>query len=222
MSLQALYKNGCLNSVDGLYLPCLPWPCPALDNKLFFNGTLFLFLSPIRFIQQSEGKQKVISWQQPVISVIEPAFENQVLKRGAIKWIPVVWIYQGSSQRQSPVGELYRQVYCRFKSWKRERKNKSSEKEKEADRRAVWRIGAPSDCVEKSFHLNAPLHPNNSSAAGKKTPCALPFPSFLCFTLLSEQLWRAPGCYPSGCLCARLMWVYAKRGLAVGLRGWLL
>lgn len=50
--------------------------------------------------------------------------------------------------------------------WKKEKK--SREKEKGADRRAVWRIGAQSEGVEKSLHLNAPLHPNNSSASKKE------------------------------------------------------
>lgn len=87
----------------------------------------------------------------------------------------------------------------------------SREKEKGADRRAVWRIGAQSEGVEKSLHLNAPLHPNNSSAAKKKkqskkkTPYALSFPSFLCFTLYPSSCeGHTPGCHPSGCACARV------------------
>lgn len=36
------------------------------------------------------------------------------------------------------------------------------------ERTADWRIGAQSEAVEKSFRLNAPLHPNNSSTAKKK------------------------------------------------------
>lgn len=200
MSLQALYKNGCLNSVDGLYLP-LPWITNCFSTAHFF----FSFPLSASFSSLRESKRSTRCWN--------------VARLNGFQW---------SEFTKGPVRDKAQLVNCTdrctavLKVGKEREKNKSSEKEKEADRRAVWRIGAPSDCVEKSFHLNAPLHPNNSSAAGKKTPCALPFPSFLCFTLLSEQLWRAPGCYPSGCLCARLMWVYAKRGLAAGLRGWLL
>lgn len=106
--------------------------------------------------------------------------------------------------------------------WKQEKK--SREKEKGADRTAVWRIGAQSEGVEKSLHLNAPLHPNNSSASEKrppppkkKKPYALFFPSFLCFSLyLSSCEGHTPGCRPSGCVsvCVQetvLMWVYLKR-----------
>ncbi len=69
--------------------------------------------------------------------------------------------------------------------WKQEKKKET--KEKGADRRAVWRIGAQSEGVEKSLHLNAPLHPNNSSAPGKKnTLCSI----FLFFPLL-QSIWTA-------------------------------
>lgn len=87
--------------------------------------------------------------------------------------------------------------------WKQ--KKKSKEKEKGADRTAVSRIGAQSEGVEKSLHLNAPLHPNNSSASEKekkKTPYALSFPSFPLLHSLSEQLWRAHTWLPSIWLCA--------------------
>lgn len=62
----------------------------------------------------------------------------------------------------------------------------SREKEKGADRRAVWRIGAQSEGVEKSLHLNAPLHPNNSSAAKKKKNKAKRKHLMLCLSLLSS------------------------------------
>lgn len=92
---------------------------------------------------------------------------------------------------------------------KAEEKKKSRGREKGADRTAVWRIGAQSEGVEKSLHLNAPLHPNNSSAsdkAKKKTPYALSFPLFPLLHSLSEQLWRAHTWLPSiwPCVCARM------------------
>lgn len=128
------------------------------------------------------------------------------------KWILVVWIYWGSSHGQSTVGKLYRQVYCHFKS----RRRKAERKKNGADRMAVWRIGAQSDGVEKNLHLNALLHPNNSSASEKeKKPTS--FSVFPCFTplhSLSEQLWRAHTWLPSIWLCVctcLLMWVYLKR-----------
>lgn len=45
---------------------------------------------------------------------------------------------------------------------------------------AVWRIGAQSEGVEKSLHLNALLHPNNSSASEKEKKTHL----MLCLSLL--------------------------------------
>lgn len=39
---------------------------------------------------------------------------------------------------------------------------------KGGERAADWRIGAQSEAVKKGVHLNAPLHPNNSSTAKKK------------------------------------------------------
>lgn len=76
MSLQAPNKNGELNIVNALYLP-LHWISNCFSVVL------------LSFIQLSEGKQRVISWQEPVISVIE----LEVVKCSAIKWIPAVWIY---------------------------------------------------------------------------------------------------------------------------------
>lgn len=97
--------------------------------------------------------------------------------------------------------------------WKQEKKSREKER-KGADRRAVWRIGAQSEGVEKSLHLNAPLHPNNSSAS-KKTPYVLSFPSFLCSSLCPCSCeGHTPGCHPSDCVRVHacvLMWVYLKR-----------
>lgn len=42
------------------------------------------------------------------------------------------------------------------------KEKKSRGKEKRPDRRNPRRIGAQSEGVEKSLHLNAPLHPNNN------------------------------------------------------------
>lgn len=96
---------------------------------------------------------------------------------------------------------------------------------------AVWRIGAQSEGVEKSLHLNAPLHPNNSSASWKKkektrthTSCSV----FSCFTplhSLSEQLWRAHTWLPSirlpyvsavGSLFEELFFFWKVLGLITG------
>lgn len=102
--------------------------------------------------------------------------------------------------------------------WK-QKKKKSRGREKGADRTAVWRIGAQSEGVEKSLHLNAPLHPNNSSAsdkAKKKRHLMLYLSlSSLCFTLYPSSCeGHTPGCHPSGPVCVHacvLMWVYLKR-----------
>lgn len=85
---------------------------------------------------------------------------------------------------------------------------------------AVWRIGAQSEGVEKSLHLNAPLHPNNSSASWKKrrkharthTPHALSFPALLRFTLYPSNCeGHTPGCHPSDCRMCLLLEVYSKK-----------
>lgn len=72
----------------------------------------------------------------------------------------------------------------------KKRRRKAERKKKGADRMAVWRIGAQSEGVEKSLHLNALLHPNNSSASEKEkkpTSCSV-FPCFTPLHSLSEQL----------------------------------
>lgn len=68
------------------------------------------------------------------------------------------------------------------------RKREWREEWRADSRGSTWRIGAQSDGVEKSLHLNAPLHPNKSSAYEKltkktHTPYILFFLS-LCFFLL--------------------------------------
>lgn len=85
---------------------------------------------------------------------------------------------EGFSHRQeSPIGEVRsggRHISV----------SKAGLREKKGGGLAVWRIGAQSKGVEKSLHLNAPLHPNNSSASWvrgekkkKNTSCAV----FSCF-----------------------------------------
>lgn len=88
---------------------------------------------------------------------------------------------------------------------------------------AVWRIGAQSEGVEKSLHLNAPLHPNNSSASWKKkkrektrththTPHALSFPALLRFTLYPSNCeGHTPGCHPSDWCTCLLLEVYSRK-----------
>lgn len=171
------------------------------NEKLSIADALYLHLHlcPICFIQPSEGKQRVISWQEPVISVIE----TEVLKCSAIKWIPAGGIDCGSSHGQSPVDRLYWQVYCYFESWRRKAR------EKGAGSRAVWRIGAQSEGVEKSLHLNAPLHPNNSSVSGKKkrnTLCSI-FPflsSALLFIRAAVKGTRLTAIHLAVCVCAHM------------------
>lgn len=57
----------------------------------------------------------------------------------------------------------------RFTAFQKHIWKKNTEREgRGAERKADWRIGAHSEGVEKSLHLNAPLHPNSSAATKEK------------------------------------------------------
>lgn len=81
-----------------------------------------------------------------------------------------------------------------------EEKRREKKRGQIADRRAVWKIGAQSESVEKSLHLNAPLRPNNSWASEDPHPMLrLLSSASLCIRAPVKGTHLVAN--PSGCVC---------------------